>query len=39
VFINAWNEWGEGNHLEPDKLHGKQFLHATKKALDDAVLL
>jgi lipopolysaccharide biosynthesis protein len=39
VFINAWNEWGEGNHLEPDNLHGKQFLHATKKALDDAVLL
>jgi lipopolysaccharide biosynthesis protein len=38
VFINAWNEWGEGNHLEPDELHGRQFLHATKKALDDAVL-
>jgi GT2 family glycosyltransferase/ADP-heptose:LPS heptosyltransferase/Tfp pilus assembly protein PilF len=33
VFINAWNEWGEGNHLEPDQKHGRGFLEATKKAL------
>ena len=33
-FINAWNEWGEGNHLEPCQKWGLQYLEATKKALE-----
>ena len=35
VFINAWNEWGEGCHLEPDLKYGRKYLEVTKEALQD----
>lgn len=34
IFIKAWNEWAEGNHLEPDLKFGKNYIYATRQAID-----
>lgn len=33
IFINAWNEWGEGTYLEPDKKYGYANINTFSKAL------
>ncbi len=36
VFIKSWNEWGEGNYLEPDLRFGTQYLDAIKDVINQS---
>lgn len=33
IFLQAWNEWGEGNYMEPDLKFGRGYLEALKKKI------
>ncbi len=33
IFINAWNEWGEGSYLEPDEKYGYASINSLSKAI------
>ncbi len=35
VFIKAWNEWAEGNHIEPNLQHGHAFLKTIKQSIQE----
>ena len=34
LLLKSWNEWGEGNYMEPDLKNGKGYIEALKKALN-----
>ena len=36
MFLNAWNEWGEGMYLEPDEQHTYEFLNSLSSAIEAA---
>jgi hypothetical protein len=33
VFIKSWNEWAEGNYIEPDEKNGRGYLEVCKQKL------
>ena len=33
VFVKSWNEWAEGNHLEPDLCFGHRYLEVIRETL------
>lgn len=36
VIIKSWNEWGEGNYMEPDQEFGHGYLQALKDAIEES---
>ncbi len=35
IFLKSWNEWGEGNYMEPDLSHGRGYIEALRRAVDE----
>lgn len=35
IFINAWNEWAEGNYLEPDLVNGRAYLKKVREIMQN----
>ena len=33
IFVKSWNEWAEGNHLEPDLKFGRQYLEVLREEM------
>jgi hypothetical protein len=35
IFLKSWNEWAEGNYMEPDLKWGKGYINALREALEE----
>ena len=35
LILKSWNEWGEGNYMEPDITNGKGYINALRRAIDE----
>lgn len=35
IFLKSWNEWGEGNYMEPDITHGRGYIEALHDAVEE----
>lgn len=35
VILKSWNEWGEGNYMEPDVTNGRGYINALREAIDE----
>lgn len=35
LFLVSWNEWGEGNYMEPDSIYGKKYIEALKSVIKE----
>ena len=36
IILKSWNEWGEGNYMEPDSRFGHGFIDALRRAIDES---
>jgi hypothetical protein len=35
VFVKSWNEWAEGNYMEPDRKYGLKYLETFKSCIEN----
>ena len=35
IFLKSWNEWGEGNYMEPDLKYGMSYINTLKAEIDE----